>query len=76
MTTTSYRSYLLRLWLEPNNPTEWRAMLESPVSGERYGFASIESLFGFIEKETERMRSEKDLMKSRKKLRLQRHQKT
>jgi hypothetical protein len=76
MTTTPYRSYLLRLWLEPNNPPEWRAMLESPSSGERHGFASLESLFGFIEQETERMRSEKDLIQSRKDLGSQRHQKT
>lgn len=76
MTTTPYRSYLLRLWLEPNNPAEWRAMLESPSSGERHGFASLEALFGFIEQETERMRSEKDSRQSRKDPGSQRHQKT
>jgi hypothetical protein len=55
-----YRSYLLRLWLEPNDPPAWRAMLESPANGERRGFASMESLFVFLEQETERLGQEKD----------------
>jgi hypothetical protein len=50
-----YRSYLLRLWLEPNDPPAWRAMLESPLNGERHGFASIETLFAFLEQETRQM---------------------
>jgi hypothetical protein len=50
-----YRSYLLRLWLEPNDPPAWRAMLESPANGERHGFASLETLFAFLEQETGRM---------------------
>jgi hypothetical protein len=58
MTTTPYRSYLLRLWLEPNNPPEWRAMLESPVSGARHGFATLEALFEFIQQETGRLEQE------------------
>ena len=58
MTTTPYRSYLLRLWMEPNNPPEWRAMLESPVSGERNGFATLEALFEFIQQETGRLEQE------------------
>jgi hypothetical protein len=55
-----YRSYLLRLWLEPNDPPAWRAMLESPVNGERRGFASLETLFAFLDQETERLEQEKD----------------
>jgi len=55
-----YRSYLLRLWLEPNDPPVWRAMLESPANGERRGFASMESLFIFLEQETGRLEQEKD----------------
>lgn len=58
MTTTPYRSYLLRLWLEPNDPPEWRAMLESPSTGERHGFASLQALFAFVEQETERLEAE------------------
>jgi hypothetical protein len=52
--STCYRSYLLRLWLEPNDPPVLRAMLES-TSGERHGFASIESLFIFLVQETDCM---------------------
>jgi hypothetical protein len=56
--TEAYRSYLLRLWLESNDPPAWRAMLESPVTGERHGFASPESLFVFLEQEAERLKDE------------------
>ena len=55
-----YRSYLLRLWLEPNDPPVWRAILESPANGERHGFASLESLFAFLEQETEQLEQEND----------------
>ena len=58
MTTTPYRSYLLRLWLEPNDPPEWRAMLESPSNGERHGFPNLKALFVFLEQETERLEQE------------------
>ena len=58
--STLYRSYLLRLWLEPNDPPAWRAILESPANGERHGFASLETLFAFLEQETERLEHEKD----------------
>ncbi len=64
MTTTPYRSYLLRLWLEPNDPPEWRAMLESPSSGERHGFASLKALFAFVEQETERLEQETHVNRS------------
>lgn len=60
MTTTPYRSYLLRLWLEPNDPPEWRAMLESPSSGERHGFSTLKALFSFVEQEAERLEQEKN----------------
>ncbi len=66
MTTTPYRSYLLRLWLEPNDPPEWRAMLESPSSGERHGFASLKALFDFVEQDTERLEGETSTRISRK----------
>jgi hypothetical protein len=58
MTTTPYCSYLLRLWLEPNDPPEWRAMLESPSGGERHGFASFEALMAFLEQEMARLEKE------------------
>ena len=54
-----YLSYLLRLWRENDNEgangvetAVWRASLERPQVGERQGFASLESLFAFLEKET------------------------
>lgn len=50
--TAPYRSFLLRLWLEPNNPPAWRAMLESTATGKRYGFNTIESLLFFLTQET------------------------
>lgn len=58
MTPIPYRCYLLRLWLEPNSPLEWRAMLESPSSGERHGLANLEALFAFLEQETEQLAQE------------------
>lgn len=55
---TSYRSYLLRIWLESDDQPDWRAILESPVSGERHGFANLETLFTFLQHETDRLRNE------------------
>lgn len=72
MDTTPYRSYLLRLWLEPNDPPEWRAMLESPSSGERIGFGSLAALCAFLKQETERLESEKNLTQGCKNTGLQR----
>jgi hypothetical protein len=56
-----YRSYLLRLWLEPNNPPAWRAILESPINGERHGFANLNDLFAFLNQETNRLEKDKNL---------------
>ncbi|MGD8793934.1 MAG: hypothetical protein PVF47_15385 [Anaerolineae bacterium] len=51
-----YRSYLLRLWLEhgenPNLPGVWRYSLEDPHTGEKLGFASLESLLAFLQQQT------------------------
>jgi len=58
MSATIYSSYLLRLWLEPGDSGQWRAMLESPLGGERQGFASLEALFAFLEQETQRLQGE------------------
>jgi len=41
---------LLRLWSEPcqNQAPVWRFSLQDVASGERYGFADLESLLTFI----------------------------
>ena len=48
-----YQSYLLRLWRTSSRgkPT-WRASLESAQTGERRGFADLESLFVFLVQQT------------------------
>jgi hypothetical protein len=44
-----YLSYLLRLWQTSDGSEQvWRASLESPGSGERRGFDSLESLIDFL----------------------------
>jgi hypothetical protein len=49
-----YLSYLLRLWQTSNGERQiWRASLESPGTGERQGFASLEDLFGFLQAQIE-----------------------
>lgn len=48
-----YISYLLRLWeTEDEGHWVWRASLEAPASGKRYGFASLDELMDFLEGET------------------------
>ena len=48
-----YHSYLLRLWRTSNQGKPgWRASLESAQTGERRGFADLESLFAFLEAQT------------------------
>jgi hypothetical protein len=49
-----YFAYLLRLWEvgDEGEPT-WRASLESPRTGERCGFASLEALFVFLREQAE-----------------------
>lgn len=47
-----YRSYLLRLWrARGRDRAVWRASLQSPMTGERLGFASLRELFAFLETE-------------------------
>ena len=49
---TSYRSYLLRIWVEVGDGVrKWRFSLEDPFTGERKGFASMEDLFAYIQKQ-------------------------
>lgn len=56
--TAPYRSFLLRFWLESNDPPAWRAMLESTSTGKRYGFNSIEALLLFLSQETDLLEQE------------------
>lgn len=45
-----YLSYLLRLWrVTVAGQAAWRASLECPHSGERLGFADLDSLWAFLE---------------------------
>jgi hypothetical protein len=49
-----YLAYLLRLWqVNDDGKPVWRASLESPHTGERVGFGSLELLFAFLEEKTE-----------------------
>ena len=53
-TDRKYLSYLLRLWTaEEEGEYVWRASLEVPYSGERYGFASLDSLIAFLKQQTQ-----------------------
>jgi hypothetical protein len=52
----SYLAYLLRLWpTGDRGSTIWRASLESPHSGERYNFATLEEMFSFLQRETRQL---------------------
>lgn len=45
---------MLRLWQAGSGEKlTWRASLESPHTGERHGFASLEALFAFLEEQIE-----------------------
>lgn len=48
-----YLSYLLRLWrVSGEGEAPWRASLESPHTGERRGFANLDRLCEFLQRET------------------------
>ena len=47
-----YLSYLLRLWRARGEVDSWRASLESPLTGERLGFGSLDELFSFLREQT------------------------
>lgn len=52
-TPTAYRAYLLRLWRSGKGVhAVWHASLEHPHTGERRGFATLASLFAFLEEQT------------------------
>jgi hypothetical protein len=47
--THGYNAYMLRLWrTEYKGEWQWRASLESPHTGERQSFASLEQCFTFL----------------------------
>jgi hypothetical protein len=49
MAARRYESYLLRLWeSDQAGQLIWRASLESTDTGERYGFADLDSLFAYL----------------------------
>ena len=59
-----YLAYMLRLWqVDGEGGPTWRASLESPHTGERRGFASLEALFAFL---AEQVSAELDHPASRK----------
>jgi hypothetical protein len=44
-----YHAYLLRLWrAQSQGQTQWRASLESPHTGERQSFASLEHCLAYL----------------------------
>jgi hypothetical protein len=50
----AYQTYLLRLWrARCEGRWQWRAFIESPHTGERHGFASLEELFAFLSQQCE-----------------------
>ena len=54
MERPGYYSYLLRLWRSgQGQEVHWRASLESPLSGERLGFACLEDLWAFLQAQTD-----------------------
>lgn len=47
-----YISYLLRLWqIKEKGKLVWRASLESPQTGDIYGFAGLEELVAFLRRQ-------------------------
>ncbi len=48
-----YLAYMLRLWrVDANGEVVWRASIEDPHTGERHGFADLDRLFEFLERQT------------------------
>jgi hypothetical protein len=49
-----YMAYLVRLWqVTSAGRLVWRASLEDPHTGERRGFADLETLFDFLKERTQ-----------------------
>lgn len=48
-----YIAYLLRLWQTSDHGRQvWRVSLESPGTGKRQGFASLQELFDYLQEQT------------------------
>ena len=47
---SQYQSYLLRLW-RTGEGKAWRVMLECVGTHERHGFADLEGLYAFLQKQ-------------------------
>lgn len=47
-----YITYLMRLWLDSEDETNWRFSLEDPRTGVRRGFATLDELVSFLQQET------------------------
>ena len=54
----AYLSYLLRLW---RTDSRWHVSLTDPVSGERTGFASVERMVAFLQRQMESVPSNSDM---------------
>lgn len=53
-----YIAYLLRMWQEERDgQLIWRASLEAPGPGERHAFASLETLFEFLQAQVDGLNS-------------------
>ncbi len=53
-TQRRYLAYLLRLWLSDNaGQPVWRGSLEDPHSGSLIGFGDMQSLFAYLNQQTE-----------------------
>jgi hypothetical protein len=50
-----YLAYLLRLWRMEGSADAWRGSVESPQTGERLGFGSLDELFDFLREQTGKM---------------------
>jgi hypothetical protein len=51
----AYQTYVLRLWrAKCQGKWEWRASIESPHTGERHVFASLQQLFAYLSEQCER----------------------
>ena len=50
-----YQTYVLRLWrAKCQGKWQWRASIESPHTGERHTFASVQQLFAYLSEQCER----------------------
>lgn len=59
--TRPYAAYLLRLWqVGTKDECTWRASLESPSTGERQSFATLEGLYEYLKTRTQLLESEQD----------------